>query len=136
MIDLYHSHKKPKDKLKGRKNQVVSLRPKANLLTGRIGIASLPFPIRLPRWCCGKEPACQCKRRSRCRFKSWLRKILWRRKWQPTPVFLPGKFHGQMSLAGYGPKAQKESDTTEHTHMHLLITLPTCLHLPWSLVAL
>ena len=37
------------------------------------------------------------------------------RKWQPTPVFLPGKFHGQKSLAGYSPRGHKESDTTEYT---------------------
>ena len=36
----------------------------------------------------------------------------WRRKWQPPPVFLPGEFHGQRSLAGYSPGAHKESDTT------------------------
>jgi len=36
----------------------------------------------------------------------------WRRKWQPTPVFLPGEFHGQRSLAGYSPWGCKESDTT------------------------
>ena len=39
----------------------------------------------------------------------------WRRKWQPTPVFLPGKSHGQESLAGYSPWGHKESDTTEVT---------------------
>ena len=39
--------------------------------------------------------------------------ILWRRKWQPTPVFLPGGFHGQRSLAGYSLCSCKESDTTE-----------------------
>ena len=38
----------------------------------------------------------------------------WRRKWQPTPVFLPGKFHGQRNLAGYSPWGHKESATTEH----------------------
>ena len=43
----------------------------------------------------------QCKRHRRCGFDSWVGKIPWRRKWQPTPVFLPGKFHGQRSLAGY-----------------------------------
>ena len=46
-------------------------------------------------------------------------KILWRRAWQPTPVFLPGESHGQRSLAGYSPLGHKESDTaeaTEHTH--------------------
>ena len=41
------------------------------------------------------------------------RKISWRREWQPTPVFLPGEFHGQNSLAGYSPWGHKESDTTE-----------------------
>ena len=41
------------------------------------------------------------------------RKIPWRRKWQPTLVLLPGKFHGQRSLAGYSPWGLKESNTTE-----------------------
>ena len=36
-------------------------------------------------------------------FDPWVEKILWRRKWQPTPVFLPGKSHGQRSLGGYSP---------------------------------
>ena len=41
--------------------------------------------------------------------------IPWRKKWQPTPVLLPGKFHGQRSLAGYSPFwGHKDSDTTEH----------------------
>ena len=39
--------------------------------------------------------------------------IPWRRKWQPTPVFLPGKFHGYRSLVGYSPWGHKELDTTE-----------------------
>ena len=43
----------------------------------------------------------------------WVAKILWRRAWQPTPVFLPGEFHGQRSLVGYSPWGQKESDMTE-----------------------
>ena len=48
-------------------------------------------------------------------------RIRWRRKWQPTPVILPGKSHGQRSLVGYNPWGHKESDTTErltHTHTH------------------
>ena len=45
--------------------------------------------------------------------------IPWSRKWQPTPVFLPGKFHRQRSLADYSPKDSKESDTTELS-MHSL----------------
>ena len=52
----------------------------------------------------GKESACQCKRHKRCGFNPWVRKIPWRKKWQPTPVFLPGESHGQRSLAGYSPQ--------------------------------
>ena len=51
------------------------------------------------------------------RWEAWVwflgRKIPWRRKWHPTPVFLPGKSHGQRSLVGYSPWGYKESDTTE-----------------------
>ena len=50
----------------------------------------------------------------------WLRKILWRREWQPTPVFLPGESHGQRSLTGYSPWGQKESATTERLSTHTL----------------
>ena len=46
-------------------------------------------------------------------FDSWVRKIPWRRKWQSTPVFLPGESHGQRSLVGYSPWGHKELDTTE-----------------------
>ena len=60
----------------------------------------------------GKELICQCRRQKRHRFDPWVGKILWRRKWQPTPVFLPWEFHGQRSLAGYSPWGHKESDTT------------------------
>ena len=45
----------------------------------------------LPRWFSGKESTCQCRRSG---FNPWVRKIPWRRKWQPTPVFLPEKSHG------------------------------------------
>ena len=44
-------------------------------------------------------------------IQSWVRKIPWRRKWQPAPVFLPEESHGQRSLVGYGPWGHKESDT-------------------------
>ena len=47
----------------------------------------------------------------------WVGKIPWRKKWQPTPVLLPGKSHGQRSLAGYSPWDHEELDTTEQlTH--------------------
>ena len=55
-------------------------------------------------------------------FQSWVRKIPWRRAWQPTPVLLPGKSHGQRNLVGYSPWSCEESDTTEateHTHTHI-----------------
>ena len=48
-------------------------------------------------------------------FDSWVGEIPWRRAWQPIPVFLPGEFHGQRSLAGYSPWGHKELDTTEVT---------------------
>ena len=54
--------------------------------------------VGLPKWLSGKESTCQCRRR---RFNPWVRKIPWRRKWQPTPVFLPGESHGQSSLVDY-----------------------------------
>ena len=48
-------------------------------------------PLGSPGGASGKEPACQCRRHKRCDFDLWVRKILWRRAWQPTPVFLPGE---------------------------------------------
>ena len=85
----------------------------------------------LPRWLNGKEsPACR-----RPGFDLWVRKIPWRREWLPTPVFLPGEFHGQRSLAGYSPWGCKESDMTERLHFTSLPTIekytvkvvvPTC----------
>ena len=67
-----------------------------------------------------KESACQLRRCSRYRFDFLVRKIHWSRKWQHTPVLLPGQFHGQSSLVGYCPLGCKESDitATEHTHTH------------------
>ena len=51
----------------------------------------------------GEEPVCQCRRHKRSGFNPWVRKILWRKAWQPTPVFLPGESHRQRSLEGYSP---------------------------------
>ena len=56
----------------------------------------------------------------RCRFDPWVGKISWRRKWQPTPVFLPGKSYGQRSLAGYSPWGHKEFVMTEATE-HIVL---------------
>ena len=69
--------------------------------------------IGLPWWLSSKESACNagdtCRRPG---FNPRLRKIHWSRKWQPTPVFLLGEFHGQRSLAGYSLWGSKESDAT------------------------
>ena len=58
-------------------------------------------------WLSGKEPACQCRR---CGFDPWVEYFPWRKKWLPTPVFLPGKSHGFLlwrSLVGYCPWGPK-----------------------------
>ena len=60
----------------------------------------------------GKEPASQC-RLGITLFDPWVGKIPWSRKWQPTPVFLPGESRGRRSLAGYSPWGHRESDMTE-----------------------
>ena len=76
----------------------------------------------------GKESGCQCRKRRRRGFDSWVRKIPWRRKWQPTPVFLPGKSHGQRSLAGSGRWDGKESDTTDTHNQERQLQHPPCHH--------
>ena len=55
------------------------------------------------RWLSRKESASHCRQHKRREFHPWVRKICWSRKWQPTVVLLPGKFHGQSSWAGYCP---------------------------------
>ena len=57
-----------------------------------------------------------CLRRGRPGFDPWAGQIPWRSKWQPIPVFLPGKSHGQRSLVGYSPRGRKELDPTERLH--------------------
>ena len=65
-------------------------------------LLTAPTPtLRLPQWRRGFDP--------------WVRKILWRGAWQPTPVTLPGKAHGQRSPVGYSPWGHKESNKTEAT---------------------
>ena len=55
----------------------------------------------------GKEPASHCRRHKNCGFYPWVRKIPWRRTWQPTPVFLRGKSHGQRSPEGNSQGLQR-----------------------------
>ena len=103
-----------------------------------LGLLSIPGPERLG-WCSvswavcllspgltaywgfpggagGKERTCRSRRHKKCRFDPWVRKIPWRRMWQPTPIFLPGESLGQRKLVGYSPWGCKESDTTEATY--------------------
>ena len=77
----------------------------------------------LARWSRDKESACQCKRHKRNQCDPWVARIPWNRKWQPIPVFLPAKFHGQRSwwgrkeLVQLGMRARKRTHYT-HTHTH------------------
>jgi len=57
----------------------------------------------------GKEASYQCHRSNRCKFNPWVRKIPWRRAWQPTSVFLPEEYYEQRSLVGYSPQSCTES---------------------------
>ena len=70
-------------------------------------VDSLPLSHRaFPGGASGKEPTCQCRRSG---FHPWVRKIPWRRKWLPIPVFSPRESHGQRSLAGYSPWSCKRA---------------------------
>ena len=77
-------------------------------------------PRGLLRWLSSKEFTCQFRRHKRHGFDPWVWKIPWRRKWRPTPVFLPGKSHGQKSLVGYSPWGLKELDSSSNTPEPLL----------------
>ena len=71
------------------------------------------FLVGVPRWFSRQRIRLRCRRHRRCRLDLWVGKIPWRRKWQPTPVFLTEKSHGQRNPAGYSPWGRKKSDTTE-----------------------
>ena len=68
----------------------------------------------LTKWLSDKESICLCRR---CQFNPWVGKILWKRKWQPTPVFLPGKSHKQRSLERLQSMGSQRVSHT-HTHIH------------------
>ena len=80
------------------------------IVLGDVYGPSLPYASLVAQTIC-----LQC---GRPRFKPWVGKMSWRRKWQPTPVFLPGKSHGWRSLVAYSPWGHKESDTTKRLHSH------------------
>ena len=70
----------------------------------------------------GKESICQCRR---CGFNPWVGKIPQRRKWQPTPVFLPGKCDGQRSLEGYSPQGHKRARHGLHPLFIFSVCVPS-----------
>ena len=76
----------------------------ANSIHNKAYFGGINIHKGLPRWLSGKEFTCQCRGYG---FYHWDRKIPWRRKWQCTPIFLPGKSHGQRVLAGYSPWGHK-----------------------------
>ena len=126
-----------------RSNRILSVRirkkrkqqnPKPKFIIQCLFFTSAP-PYCLYRtswWYSGKESACHCRRRRRCGFDPWVRKIPWRRKCQPTLVFLPEESHGQRSLVGYSPWGYKELDAPghvcAHTHTH------THTHTSWAII--
>ena len=88
--------------------------PLSQLFHSPLSLSSRGFLVPLHFGSDGKSVCLQCRRPG---FDPWVGTIRWRRKWQPTPVFLPGKFHGQRSLVGYSLWGHKESDTTERHHL-------------------
>ena len=94
-------------------------------------INTLFYLSGLPWWLSGKESACQRRRR---RFDPWSGKITCKRKWQTTPVFLPGKSHEQKSLAGFSAwdsKSQTRLSTDAHTFM---LACFHCVNTPTKLI--
>ena len=74
-----------------------------------------------PRWHSGKESTCQCRRHRRCGSHPWVGKIPWSRKWQATPVFLPGKFYAEEP----GGQRSMGSQRVGHEHIHTRTPWPS-----------
>ena len=80
--------------------------------------------VHVPKWLRQSSICLQCRRPV---FHPWVGKIPWRRKWQPTLVFLPGESHGQRNLVGYITWSRKELDTTEQLHFHFRMCVCVCV---------
>ena len=78
--------------------------------------ALLYFLVGPPSWCSGKESACQC-RRQRLGFNPWVGKISWRRKWKPTPIFLPGQRRAWWATVHRVAKSWTRPSDWAHTHV-------------------
>ena len=85
---------------------------KVTHLTDSQNISCIYHYSGFPGGAIGKESAYRCRRHKRVGLIFGSGKIPWRRKWQPTPVFLPGESHGQRSLLGYSTWGCKKSDVT------------------------
>ena len=95
-------------------------------------IKCLEQTVDFPGGASDEEPTCQCRRCRRHRFDSWVRKTPWRGKWQPSPVFLSGKSHGQRSgglqflgfqRVGYDLLTRKQQQFNKQEPLKLLYTL-------------
>ena len=87
------------------------------------GIFSMFYNLSFPGGSASKETICQWRRHKRHGFSDQVAKIPWRRKCKPTPVFLPGKFHGQRNLVVYSAWGCKELDMTEHAHTRVYVCI-------------
>ena len=106
---------------------LLSLIPKARFALNA-ELQQLGFLRRLS----GKECTWQCRRHRKQSFSPWVWKSPYSRKWQPAPVFLPGKPHAQRSKAGYSPQGCRETDMTEHAH--IVTSIMYCPHLAgWNI---
>ena len=107
--DILWSHHHPDTQIRERHHQKRNLQ--SNILN-----------MELLWWLRSKESTCQYRKHG---FNLWVRKMLWRRKWHPTPVFLPRKSCGQRSLVGYSSWGPEELDITEWLSKHAVEELDT-----------
>jgi len=94
-------------------------------------LSTAPKSLKLTMYHLPSDLGLQCRR---LRFDPWVRKISWRREWLPSPVFLPGEFHGQRNLVGYSPWGRKESDMTKTFTLKGMATHSSFLawRIPWT----
>ena len=103
------------------KSWELGLKLKLSLKSKSVSICpSFHSYMAFPGGTSGKEPACQCRRHKRRGFDPWVGTIPWRRKWQPTPVFLAGESHGQRSLKGYSPQSCKSTHLSSIHHPSII----------------
>ena len=118
-------------------------RKRLNSVIGLFGVRGLPMTVAyrmrsettrvcFPGGSDGKKSPLQCRRP---RFYPWVGKIPWRKEWLPTPVFLPGEFHGRRCLAAYSPWGHKESDMTKQLS-HSLFTMYLHPNSHWIIITL